>query len=286
MLLNAIRTKYLIEKLCSNSERCWCFSAFATTHAVSWIINQHKHQSPGRLLVRGRPDDFLSGASTFEALSIALAGGWDVKISSAIHVKVYFFDDSLIAGSGNLTGKGMALVPNNNDELNLESEISPEDLKLAEHLWVQGVSVDASTLERMVHWIDEIKQQNDMLVDNVSSWPNDILPLEDRDLYCSDFPQKPYSANNDEYFKVSNFNDLESKLAYSWLRKVIEQNGGQAYFGYLTAVLHNSVYDDPVPYRREIKEFLSNLLSYVSVFDELYLIVSRPNHSQLVELRS
>jgi len=284
MLLDAINTKLRIEEISKTSSRCWCFSAFATISAVSWIVNQHKY--PGRLLIRGRPDDFLSGASSFEALGMALASGWDVKISSAIHVKVYFFDDSVVAGSGNLTGKGMALVPNNNDELNLEAAISSEDIKLAEHLWGQGVLVSERSLERMVSWLDEFDQQSDSLVKAPSSWPEEILPVESRDLYCSDFPQSPYSVAGDEYFQVSSFGALESKFAYLWLRNAVEQNAGKAYFGYLSATLHNSVYDDPVPYRREIKELLSNLLSYVSVFDDTYLIISRPNYSQLVELRS
>ena len=54
-------------------------------------------------------------------LTLYLKNNWTFKILNNLHAKVALFDDDILyIGSGNLTGRGMALVPVSNSELGVE----------------------------------------------------------------------------------------------------------------------------------------------------------------------
>ena len=56
------------------------------------------------------------------------------------------------------------------------------------------------------------------------------------------------------------------------------------YFGALTEKLHNALVEDPKPYRREVKELLSNLLSWVEELEMEEIVIDRPNYSQRIRI--
>ena len=51
-------------------------------------------------------------------------------------------------------------------------------------------------------------------------------------------------------------------------------------------MLHNTLVNDPKPYRKDVKELLANLLDWIKKlhFDEI--VIEQPNHSQLVTLKT
>ena len=281
MLLDSLTTTDLIERRVQTTDRLWCYSAFSTTTAVRWI--RSIYDGPCRLLIRGRVDDFLNGASDINALSEAIDCGWEVRISTAIHFKLYVFDDTFIVGSSNLTGKGLALVPNENDELNIESSMTDSDLDLIESLWLQGQPVSSDTVKKMEDYLVTVSNQHSDTVPN--DWPDTIMPDTTRDMYCADFPQLPFGDNHNN-LNVSAYSDLIGLISYKWLLKTVSDNGGSASFGFLASRLHNDVTDDPAPYRKDVKGLISNLLSYVDALDAEELKVTRPRHTQVVILRS
>lgn len=281
MLLTGDQAKERIEQQAKTSSRFWCYSAFVTRMAVSWINDIFAQ--PGRLLVRGRVDDFIQGASDLDAVEQALHARWEVKFSTMVHFKVYFFDEQLIVGSSNLTARGLALIPNNNDELNTETDITTDDLVLAERLWSQGRTIDLESVIRIREYLASLEHQDTESVPN--EWPEDVLPIVERDMYCSDFPQAVY-GEGDCPLNLKSLTDLQASIAYQWILKVVKENDGSAHFGLLSSRLHNDVADDPTPYRRDIKTLIANLLSYIETLDSQTLQVTRPRHSQVVSLRS
>ena len=48
--------------------------------------------------------------------------------------------------------------------------------------------------------------------------------------------------------------------------------------------LHNALVEDPKPYRREVKELLSNLLSWVEELEMEEIVIDRPNYSQRIRI--
>jgi hypothetical protein len=225
------------------------------------------------------PFDFVTGVSSFQALRKLLRHGAQIRFSTALHAKIYIVDESIFVGSANLTGNGLALVDDPNDELTIVSNLESGHLQQISHLWGEGYLVDSDLLDRLEKYLAgcELEGPDRSGVPNV--WPDDLIE-ENRALYCSDFPQS--AAESGGWVFSSS---LQSSKAYGWLYSVVTEHG-HCSFGFLSSVLHSALHDDPAPYRRNVKDLLANLLSYVITTPGLPLEVIRPNHSQVVQLRS
>jgi len=280
MLLDSKKFRKQLESELSKSSRCICYSAFFTEKASKWLIEKRSFLSEDRLLIRALPADFSAGACSINAIKAVLLHGLTVKMSSALHAKIYAFDDYVYSGSANLTARGLALIDTHNQELGTKTDLCLEDLKLLEHLWIQAVPITSETLTKMETFLEDQQNSNSNEMSSQISWPEEIFQ-ENRDLYCSDFPQD-YPSDD---IRWCNETALKQSAAYNWLRNTIE-NEGEARFGFLSSKLHDIIFDDPAPYRREIKELLANLLEVVKDLDASKLEVFRPNHSQVVRLRT
>ena len=258
------------------SDRCWIYSAFITVPGIRFVLENRGVISNDRLLIRCNPSDVLAGACSLDALEIALSRGIQVRVSSALHVKLYFFDSVLFVGSANLTGSGLALVGYCNDELSTEGVPSDRDKQIAENLWLEGVYLGLDELERMRDYVEKLPKKG---IAGVSAWPNDIF-IEERSLYCSDFPQDG-PLDKDRW---NSRGQLEASFAYRWITEALKENGGEASFGYLSSRLHDDVYDDPTPYRREIKDLLVNLITLIQKFKSEEISITVPGHSQILRL--
>ena len=115
-------------------------------------------------------------------------------------------------------------------------------------------------------------------------------------LFTYDFPQAVApSSEVDEYefLELSGIYDKEKikqafrwSKAFLWLYKTVnEKETKECYFGELSAKLHNALVNDPKPYRKEVKDLLSNLLGWIEYFDFDFIKVDRPNHSQRVYIK-
>lgn len=72
--------------------------------------------------------------------------------------------------------------------------------------------------------------------------------------------------------------------AYLWLLEILKRNEGCLYFGALSEKLHNALVSDPKPYRRDVKQMLTNLLSLCDQLGMEEIVIDRPNYSQRVKL--
>ena len=66
----------------------------------------------------------------------------------------------------------------------------------------------------------------------------------------------------------------------SWLEEQL-QEFGKLSFGKVTSLFHSQILDDPMPYRRVIKEGISNLFAWAALCDTVFE-VTRPRHSQII----
>ena len=279
MLIGGENFREQLEINLAKSDVFICYSAFFTEAAAKWLASNRTVSPRDRLLIRALPADFQAGACSVQAIRLSIKSGLQVKMSSALHAKIYAFDDCVFTGSANLTGKGLALTENHNTEIGIRSELVPEDHILMDNLWEQGVVINEITLNRMEAFLESIDASNTRYTDLPYSWPTHVL-VENRDLYCSDFPQD-YPSND---VRWSSEETLKQTAAYLWIERVIIEHG-EVRFGFLSAKLHTDVFDDPAPYRRQIKTLLSNLLQIIRDLDTKKLEVVRPNHTQLVRLR-
>jgi hypothetical protein len=274
MLLPTSELKSRLVKQFTTSSRSWVYSAFVTQGDIDLLLGSRAIRPGDRLLVRCQLSDVFSGACSLAALKQASCAGIQVRMSSALHVKLYLFDKVLFVGSANLTGKGLALVGYCNDELSTEGIPSARDIEIAENLWNQGVKLDELRIDQMLAFVSNLETSSTISHGN---WPKELF-CERRDLYCSDFPQRTVE-DVDRWDSVT---ALRRSLAFQWLLDTTRENGGSASFGYLSQKLHKAVYDDPAPYRRTIKDLLANLLDLVERFEVDELKTTTPKRSTVV----
>jgi hypothetical protein len=292
-LLDANRTKEAIEKLFNLGQEQVFLSAFFTDNAFEWL-NGISRGTPLRLAIRATPNDFLSGATDFIAIRHALECNWDIRFISALHAKVYLLGKKIVVGSGNLTGNGMHLMGRGNLELNAIIDVSPQHLSLINSIFGEATPFDDGILAKMEnHIIDRCSS-----VTIEEKWPPEVVPEVGRALFCNDFPLVAYETkqNGDDVWSgISQYLDdrkeksaadaLIRSHAYCWLLAAVESRGGEATFGTLSKILHDSLADDPAPYRRTIKDLLSNLITYIQATPNIKLSIERPRHRQIVKLR-
>ena len=61
-------------------------------------------------------------------------------------------------------------------------------------------------------------------------------------------------------------NFLKSKI-FNWLITRLKKSENQEiYFGSLSSIIHDSLLDDPKPYRQDVKKLQANLYSYIEYF--------------------
>ena len=81
---------------------------------------------------------------------ISKNNNWTFKILNNLHAKVALFDDDILyIGSGNLTGKGMALVPVSNSELGVAVKQTSKDISLISKLVNQSTTVDENMYNQL-----------------------------------------------------------------------------------------------------------------------------------------
>ena len=279
MLIDSSSLRGELENYFKVSKICFCYSAFFTDSAAVWFLKNRLKKENTRVLLRGRPDDFLRGASTISAIKMILEKDIEIKISSALHAKIYVFDNIIYAGSANLTAKGMALCENPNIEFGMNGNPTKRDLAIVENLWDQANRIDNRKLQIMQNYLDGVQTANLKEKPTQMVWPDEIIS-ETRDLYCSDFP----IDLNDDDVRWSNREHFLSSLSYNWLLNTVKKKG-EVYFGELSQSLHATIFDDPKPYRKEIKDLLANLLNLVEKYDNRNLEIDRPRHSQRVKLK-
>ena len=242
-------------------------------------MRNRPHARKCSIVTRGLPEDFISGASSLEAIEFALKNGLDVGISTALHAKIYAFEKILYSGSSNLTARGLALIQNSNDELSVEALIMDRDRELLDNIWRQSIKIDAQILSKMKQHIDNLGKNMRHQKQISLTWPEEFF-REDRDLYCSDFPQR--FPSHDTLWHSSE--TIMQSTAYRWLEKLIHTHGASS-FGKITAQLHQDLYDDPKPYRTDVKTLLSNFLCTLEENGKTELIITRPRHSSIVDFK-
>jgi hypothetical protein len=80
-------------------------------------------------------------------------------------------------------------------------------------------------------------------------------------------------------------NALEKTKIFQWFKKILnEKEDKTIFFGELTAKIHNSLFDDPKPYRKEVKNLQQNFYEYLKYCKFEYLLIDRPDYSERIRL--
>jgi len=287
-------------------------SAFLRSEALTGLLKTAPKSLTGRILVRWRLGDFLTGASDFAAFDIALSHGLRVYMRLDFHGKVFSLPPlGIVVGSANATFSGLGMTMNANAEVCTLVGYSETNQEVIEGLFRSAIEVDRQLLISLQTIVSNASPEppcND-------EWPESItnrlvkLKQGNRLLFESCFWSAPnwLNSSSTENFHQNQLHDMrllgfetdlgmisqcKEQVKYcvrrtaivQWLVTALNENDGEAYFGYLASQLHSALSDAPHLTREDAKLILQNLLEWVSVVEIGDVAIDRPNHSQRVRL--
>jgi hypothetical protein len=221
-------------------------------------------------------------------------------VQFSLHAKTYIFDRKrCLVGSANITDKGIGLAEKANIEISTISDIEQKDLTKIDALFSNSTKMDDLLYAKMLRDIEAASMQSagQMLI-----WSADILTQIKQEvilsLFSYEFPTAPFTDNlsNNSFEFLNTQQSLVTKeeinaafiscRAYKWLVQTLKNaERHELYFGALTVELHNVLVSDPMPYRKEVKDMLANLLTWVEILATDAITIDIPSrHSQRVRL--
>lgn len=283
------------EELARSTESFMLISAYCKLPLVKYFDSCITNTTIEKtLVVRYRPEDIAAGASDLDLYPYCKGNGWKMYFRLDLHAKTYVFDRlRCVIGSANATGSGLSIGGTGNYEMATACELAEKDHKTLKLLLLGAVEMND---EIYVTMKNTMSTQSSHCFSGIS-WPKEISDLFVPDysiLFAEDFPQcpHPHDATIEDLVFLnivpgSSLGDIklafQNTKCYQWLLSLIRsQDSHEMYFGAITENLHNTLLNDPTPFRKDVKQLLSNLLSWIEDLDINTLQIDRPNYSQRV----
>ena len=302
-ILTTAETKNKIaEQAARATENLHIISAFCKVPAIEFVEKNITQQLESKkILVRFLLSDILQGATDFELYEYCKTNGWQLYIRFDLHAKTYVFDrERCILGSANLTSKGLGINFHGNYELSCFAEIDDADLFKIDALFDNAILMTDELYKKM-ELEYEVANENGSVHSHSVQWSDDVKsrfnPVIDT-LFTYDFPQsKSPDYNSVDCFDFLGLSYVPGKeelreafrwsKSFVWLYNFINSSPEKtSYFGTVTAALHDSLIQDPKPYRKEVKELLANLLGWIQELDMDDMVIDTPNYSQRIKVVS
>jgi hypothetical protein len=282
-------------------------SAFLRSSIIEDLSKSFNRDASVRVMVRWQLGDLLAGASDLKSYELCSEFGWKFFISLKFHGKVFHLpSQGILVGSANATESGFGLLSNSNSEACTIVADNDSNMDFVNHLFTNSVEMNHVLFKKLQTIFDHSK------IDQISlEWPDEILEdlLISSEINNKLFISECFKTNGDELlsFPLNLSQDAKSDLSllglsdkyssleavvkkftgtkiFSLLLSLLEERGGEIYFGTLTSAMHDWLVEDPAPHRREVKVLVKNLYCWVASLgsDALGLAVDRPNHSERI----
>ena len=197
-------------------------------------------------------------------------------------------------GSANATNSGLNFISHGNMEMGTLVDIDEFDMNKIEALYKDAVFVDDSVYEKLKMQYRDVESSES---GTTYAWNDEIRNLFNpriSTLFSHELPEKDKYVQGDVIsFLETTYTGDEVALreafrwsnAYLWLLNILKENNGCLYYGTITEKLHNALVSDPKPYRKDVKQLLSNLLTLVEELHMDEIVIDKPNYSQRVRLK-
>jgi hypothetical protein len=282
-------------------------SAFLRSSILEDFSKRLPKDSPVRVIARWRLEDLLAGASDLEAYEVCKKMGWGFYICNNFHGKVFSFPpNGILVGSANATESGLGLLSNSNSEVCTVVKESELNKQLVNSLFLSSTLMTDKLFEKM-----KLFYQESIVMKNQLEWPDYILKDLNQNIELNKlFLSECFLSNGDELILRSSCNSPEAKsdasllslpsgqfehqmIANRFMKTKIYllinaflQVERQMYFGTLTDLIHKNLFQDPAPYRKDVKNIVKNIYSWINHLGGNYLpmLVDQPNHSERIRL--
>ena len=310
-ILNSVKLQsYFKECLKNCKDEIIVCSAFITMKGIEWFYNNLQNKKINcRVISRWDRGDLLSKVSDIEVYNFCKKMGWSFEIIENLHAKLYLMDQKdLISGSLNLTAKGFGLVPISNKEFGNYFEAIDEDLININIFLEDAIKITDEIFNEYKKYLEENK---DFVIQQLPELPEKIKNLKEKKLtklWVHDFlfnePENllnNFNENTEDLIhdrsllNINSQDDLSLETIklnfvnldlYKWFIKQIKNKDNKSFsFGELSALIHNSLFDDPKPYRKEIKNLQANFFKFLELLKFENLKIERPNYSQVITFK-
>lgn len=262
-----------------------------------------------RVLARWALSDLLAQASDLITYELCKANNIEFYIKQDFHGKVYGLNPhGVLLGSFNLTNRGFSISDKGNDEAGVLIQNSKDSDEYFDDLFKNARKVDDNLYEKISTFINENINKNDPVI----FWPDEIINLISLapvifrgqilvdECFASTFNEFMNAQSDAKLHDLSLLSlnqeqgtDLgmirvrfKSTKIFRWFVTILREDKEGLYFGKATALLHDQLFDDPKPYRQEVKNLLANLLSWIEGLKLDEISIDRPNHSQRIILKT
>ncbi len=287
------------ESLKKSKKRIVILSAYVKKIGIGWLKDQIIDKDIDCTIVsRWEKGDLATGSSDLECYEICKQNNWEFKILNDLHAKVMLLDNKdLFIGSPNLTGSGMSLIPVSNKELGIKIEATESDIKTIDGLVEDAILVNDEIYNYLKQWKDKLPEIKKLPIPDYPESLKNKLKEKFEKIWVHNFPW----VTAEELLNASSINDnlkhdlelfgldsnnrekeviiknIQNSRIYHWLiNQINEQENKELYFGNLSSIIHNSLLDDPRPYRKDVKTLQSNLYSYIKIFLQEKFIIDIP----------
>ena len=277
-------------------------SAYVKSVGIKWLQEQLQGKDlKCTIITRWTKGDLAQGSSDLECYDLAKEKNWNFKILNDLHAKVMLIDDEILfLGSPNLTGSGMSLIPVSNKEIGIKTKALDKDLQVINQLSEEAALVNDQIIEELKAWQETLPKIEKPKIPDFPTMVKESLKEKFNKLWVHNFPWtdirfllKNYDKKDTdivhdlELFGVVNTNPpeiekeikenfLKSKI-FNWLiARLTKSENQEIYFGSLSSIIHDSLLDDPTPYRKDVKKLQVNLYSFLKYYKPNNIIIDIP----------
>ena len=264
-------------------------SAFATAGGVEGLLRSVAPSVRRKELhVRWHSEDLLSGASDLAVYELAKEHGFAVFMQPSLHAKFILVDRrQAIVGSANLTARGLGSDFATNTEAGILTHPGSDGLNVLEGILEKSILVTEDLFDRLRAFVEREK----LPLTRAAGFPVDIQrTLEDQftGLWVRDLPFEflpPAKDAMDSSWDIELARHFSDSKCVKWVRTLLRAPPYEIYFGELTSSLHDTLLEDPLPYRTEVKKLVVNLINWCVTLLPQEFGADNPYHSQRLYLR-
>lgn len=296
LLGSAISTHF--QQLFLAAENVDLITAYLTSGLFNLLAEEEIFNRRVNLFIRGNRKDFQTKACDILVLEKLHQLGVNCFLVKDLHSKVYIFDQEVaLVGSANLTNKGLGLALNgNNIECLCEYDIS--DKSYLEFLsMIKGAIVVDEELLNFMHL--SLDNNNDSSSTAYDEWEFLLNMDIVEKLTINDLPLYNLNSNTNDFESfehdkivlgldqdLNKFRDKfkQSNLYFYLLKLLQSREKKQIFFGEFCTLVHSDLLSEQDLSRREVKQYIINIFSYLKELDLDNIKVDRPNHSQRIYL--
>lgn len=283
------------------------FTAYIKVIGIEWLEQQLKDKNINCTIVsRWQKSDLAQGSSDLDCYLFCKKNNWTFKILSDLHAKLMVIDDNeLFIGSPNLTGKGMSLVPVANKEMGIKTLTTEADKKIIKNLTDEAITIDDEIYNSIKQWQESLKIIKQPKYPDFPQLVKDRIKESYDKIWVHNFPWSAvdqllnikeinsdlqhdlelFGLSKDEINEHSLTENLKNSKVYKWLiNQLNKEENKEIYFGKLSEIIHNSLLDDPKPYRKDVKDLQANLYSLLKKLRPKEISIDQPNISERIKL--